>query len=63
VPLFNPRKQNWHKHFAWHQSGLRIIGKTPIGRATVGALRLNNSLSVEARRIWITTGQFPLRNS
>jgi len=63
VKLFNPRKQIWREHFAWIQNGLRIAGMTPIGRATVVALKLNNPLSIKARRIWITTGQFPPRNS
>ena len=42
VPLFNPRLQNWSTHFAWQSGGTHIIGSTPIGRATVIALRLNN---------------------
>jgi len=28
VPLFNPRTQRWHEHFAWSADGLRIVGKT-----------------------------------
>jgi HNH endonuclease len=42
VPLFNPRLQNWFEHFAWTPDGLRIIGKTPIGRAAVAALHLSD---------------------
>ena len=34
VALFNPRTQNWGEHFRWSEDGLRIIGLTPIGRAT-----------------------------
>lgn len=41
VPLFNPRRQRWNAHFRWSDDGLRIIGKTPVGRATVEALKLN----------------------
>ena len=41
VPLFDPRKQKWDDHFAWTPDGLRIRGKTPVGRATVRALRMN----------------------
>jgi len=32
VVLFNPRRQRWHRHFAWR--GARLIGLTPCGRAT-----------------------------
>ena len=33
VALFNPRIQYWQDHFEWIDNGLRILGKTPIGRA------------------------------
>ena len=33
--LFNPRLQVWSEHFRWSADGLRIIGQTPVGRATV----------------------------
>lgn len=39
VPLFNPRRQSWQDHFAWH--GAIIIGLTPTGRATVQVLQMN----------------------
>jgi len=42
VPLFNPRLQIWSEHFRWTQDGLRIVGLTPIGRATVTALHLSD---------------------
>src|ERR687884_447625 len=35
VRLFNPRQQTWGEHFAWTSEGERIVGRTPIGRATV----------------------------
>lgn len=59
VPLFNPRKQDWHTHFGWSRDGLRILGKTPIGRATVRALDMNNDLVVGVRALWIRLGKFP----
>ncbi len=37
--LFDPRKQNWDEHFVWE--GLRIVGQTAVGRATVRVLGLN----------------------
>src|SRR5437764_806690 len=41
VALFNPRLQNWNEHFEWTEGGIRVEGKTPVGRATVIALHLN----------------------
>jgi hypothetical protein len=60
VPLFNPRTQNWFEHFRWSEDGLRIIGLTPSGRATVGALHLSddpNALTV--RSYWVRVGWHP----
>src|SRR5687767_6197893 len=37
VSLFNPRTQNWSDRFAWSADGLRILGITTSGRATVAA--------------------------
>ncbi len=59
VPLFNPRTQSWSEQFMWGNGGTHIIGKTPIGRATVIALRLNNENMVIARAIWIECGWHP----
>src|SRR6266508_6933933 len=42
VPLFNPRQQDWFAHFRWSEDGLRIVGLTAIGRATVEALHLSD---------------------
>jgi hypothetical protein len=39
--------------------GTRIIGRTPVGRATVEALRLNNEVAVEVRRNWVLAGWHP----
>ena len=59
VPLFNPRTQVWHEHFTWSDDGTRIIGQTACGRATVVALRLNNVVMVEARRLWVKAHWHP----
>ena len=37
VPLFNPRQDPWDTHFRWSRSGVRILGRTATGRATVEA--------------------------
>jgi hypothetical protein len=59
VALFNPRQQIWREHFRWSSEGTHILGVTPIGRATVEALRLNNELAVEVRRNWVFAGWHP----
>jgi hypothetical protein len=61
VPLFHPRRDSWWTHFRWSRDGTRIIGRTPIGRATVLALNLNNRLAIEVRRNWISAGWHPPR--
>jgi 5-methylcytosine-specific restriction endonuclease McrA len=59
VPLFNPRTEPWNSHFLWGNGGTHITGLTPMGRATVVALRLNNDNIVTARSIWIEFGWHP----
>jgi HNH endonuclease len=57
--LFNPRQQSWHEHFSWVNGGTHIAGLTPIARATVIALRLNNEYVTEARALWIESNWHP----
>lgn len=57
--LFNPRRDDWSHHFRWSADHVSIEGLTPMGRATVEALRLNNKLSVEVRRNWVRAGWHP----
>ncbi|MBM4456446.1 MAG: HNH endonuclease [Chloroflexi bacterium] len=59
VPLFNPHLQAWRDHFAWSADGLRMIGRTPCGRATIATLYLNSDWLIQARRIWIMAGIHP----
>ena len=59
VPLFDPRRQRWNAHFAWSSDGTEIMGRTPTGRATIVALRLNDALIVAARALWTGTGLHP----
>lgn len=40
VRLFNPRRQQWKRHFRWIEDGALIIGRTACGRATIVALNL-----------------------
>jgi hypothetical protein len=59
VPLFNPRRQRWSRHFAWTLDGLTIVGLTACGRATVVALRLNNPDAQQVRSRWVSVGWHP----
>jgi 5-methylcytosine-specific restriction endonuclease McrA len=53
VALYHPRQDSWLDHFRWSPDATRIVGRTPIGRATVKVLRLNRPPLVAARRIWV----------
>lgn len=58
--LFNPRTDSWWEHFVWAEDGLRIIGKTPIGRATVVALHLSDDPdALTVRSYWVLAGWHP----
>jgi hypothetical protein len=59
VKIFNPRQQKWIDHFAWNSEGTQIIGLTAVGRATIAALQLNNSLAVIVRSNWVKAGWHP----
>lgn len=59
VPLFSPRTMVWAEHFQWENGGLYLVGNTPVGRATVLALRLNNEYLVESRSLWVASGWHP----
>jgi len=59
VPFYSPRQQPWTDHFRWSDDGLRIIGKTAVGRAAVVALRLNRTQLLVARQTWVRWGVHP----
>jgi hypothetical protein len=64
VPLFNPRQNRWSEHFTWSANGQKILGLTPIGRATIDRLDVNDERhddgSIQrARRLWIRGGWHP----
>jgi HNH endonuclease len=48
VELFNPRRESWRVHFRWQ--GLRLIGISPTGRATVAALKFNRAVAQAIRQ-------------
>jgi hypothetical protein len=55
--LFQPRRDRWREHFAW--SDATIIGLTPIGRATVSVLAMNEPAIVAVRETLIQEGRLP----
>jgi len=48
--LFHPLQDEWSEHFGVRE-GATLTGKTPIGRATIAALRMNDSLPRSARAV------------
>ena len=56
--LFHPRRDRWDEHFGWQ--GPVLAGRTPIGRATVVVLRINDPTAVALRRLFMRAGAFPL---
>lgn len=57
VALFNPRNQKWTDHF--RLDGARIVGTTPVGRATVALLQMNALDRLLARQDAIFQGRYP----
>jgi hypothetical protein len=57
IPLFNPRKQNWHRHFRWQ--GAVLVGRTKCGRATIRVLNINADDRIRLRALLIARGVFP----
>ena len=48
VPLFNPRRDDWHDHFRWN--GYQLEGLTAIGRVTIVALKLDAPRRITIRQ-------------
>jgi hypothetical protein len=59
VPLFNPRRQRWSRHFAWSEDFTYVVGRTMTGRATVDALHLNRPQLLNLRRLLHAAGEHP----
>ena len=57
--LFNPRLDSWNDHFCWDNSGSRVLGITPCGRATAALLLMNLRANVSLRAFWVAAGVFP----
>ena len=46
--LYNPREDLWRLHFRWN--GVRLVGLSPTGRATILALKLNRPVALAIRQ-------------
>jgi hypothetical protein len=57
VSLYHPRLNNWQAHFYW--DGVNLVGKTPVGRATVVALQMNRSTILAIRQEETLLGRHP----
>lgn len=57
VPLFNPRTDQWSRHF--RTDGGRIIPMTPVARATATLLHSNDADREETRRNLSRAGDCP----
>jgi len=55
--LFRPRTDHWAEHFLI--DGARIVGISPVGRATVSLLRFNHPMNIKTRRVLITQRRWP----
>ena len=60
APLYHPRRQRWHEHFAWNEDYTVVLGLTPTGRATVEKLQLNRTGVVNLRRVLHRSDAHPL---
>lgn len=47
VSLFDPRTQNWLRHF--RRAGFHIVGQTPVGRTTVRVMNMNSDETLYLR--------------
>ena len=55
--IYNPRRERWSDHFRWE--GVRVIGQTATGRATVAALDMNRPLILSIRQEEANQGRHP----
>ena len=58
VSIFDPRREAWSTHFRW--DGVRIIGLTATGRATIEAHRMNRPHLLSIRKEERQRGRHPV---
>ena len=59
APLFHPRRDRWAEHFSWSEDSTLLLGKSPVGRATVSRLQLNRPSPVNLRRVLRAADEHP----
>jgi hypothetical protein len=57
VNIFNPRQELWDEHFRWDD--VTIGALTPVGRATVAALKMNRLMMLSIRQEEVLLGRHP----
>ncbi len=57
VRLFHPRRDQWREHFQFE--GMRLRGLTPVGRATVAVLNMNDARRLELRAVLLDRDKLP----
>lgn len=55
--LFNPRTQEWRRHFRWDHTTL--VGKTKSGIVTIQVLNINDAVRMMLRENLLLEGRFP----
>jgi HNH endonuclease len=55
--LFHPRRDVWADHFEWSDAHFgKLVGRTPVGRATVASLRINDEGMIAVRLLLADLG-------
>jgi len=57
--LFNPRLDDWHKHFQWNETGTQLVGLSDKANNTIIHLKINAEQIVKARKLWVEAGWHP----
>jgi hypothetical protein len=58
--LFHPRLNDWAEHFRWE--GVRVVGLTATGRATVAVLEMNRPVILAIREEEAALGRHPAQD-
>lgn len=53
VGFFNPRTDDWRKHFSIDEGTGRIESLSAVGRVTISILRINSPAQIAARVQWL----------
>ncbi len=59
TPIYNPRNDEWRKHFKWSNDFSLLLGLTPVGRGTIEKLQINRTGVVNLRILLHGAGLHP----